>query len=220
MDNLARKIGGAAADEVALETARVVALEGGALHVRLAGGEIVEAARGASCLVAPEEGDLVLAARSRREGAFVVAVLRRESDAPTTLALDGDVDLRLASGRLRIAAQDGVDLVTPRAVAVSAGTLDVNAVEARVAVQALALVSDAVRAEVDRVKLLASRVDSVIERVSQRVKRAYRRVEESDHVRAERIDYRAEKTMSLHAEHALVTADELVKMDAEQIHLG
>jgi hypothetical protein len=98
--------------------------------------------------------------------------------------------------------------------------LEVNAAEGSVVVQRLAFLGDAVRAEIDRIKLLATSVDSVLERLTQRVKRAYRTVEETDQLRAERIDYTADKTMSLHAENALVTADELVKMDAEQIHLG
>ncbi|MBW2454888.1 MAG: DUF3540 domain-containing protein, partial [Deltaproteobacteria bacterium] len=34
------------------------------------------------------------------------------------------------------------------------------------------------------------------------------------------IQHRAEKNYSLHGENALVTADELVKVDGEQIHLG
>jgi hypothetical protein len=52
------------------------------------------------------------------------------------------------------------------------------------------------------------------------VKRSYRFVEEADQVKAQRIDYAAEKSVCLRGENALVVAEELVKVDGGQIHLG
>jgi hypothetical protein len=209
------------ADPVTQESGRVVAIrDDGAAVVRTAAGDLV-ARRAVSCLVAAEVDDLVLLARSPREGAFVLAVLRRDRPAgTTTVALDGDVDLRLASGRLRVAAQEGVDLLSAREVNVDAPKLRVNAVEGSVVVQGLSFLGGVVSAELEAVKLLASRVHSVVERVSQQVQRSYRTVTETDQLRAQRIDYTAEKTMSLHGEHALITAEDLVKVDGDQIHLG
>jgi len=225
MSNLARKIHndvapGPADEQVTEQTGRVVALRAdGSIAVRTGNGDH-EARRALSCLVAPEVSDLVLVALSPTEGAFVLAVLKRESGAATALAVDGDLEVRLTSGRFRVAAQEGVELVSARTVSVVAAGLDLNAGEGNVVLQRLSFLGDAVRAEIDRVRLIAGRFDSVLERLSQRVKRSYRTVEEMDQLRAERIDYTAEKTMSLHAEHTLVTADELVKLDGEQIHLG
>lgn len=208
------------ADLVVEETGRVVALrDDDVALVRTASGEH-ETRRAVSCLVAAEVDDLVLIARSPRDGAFVLAVLKRESGAATTVAVAGDLDVRLASGRLRFAAQEGVELLSAREVSVVAEGLRVNAAEGHVVLQSLSFLGDAVRAEIDRVKLFATSFDAVLERFSQRVQRSYRTVTETDQVRAARIDYTAEKTMRLHGEHTLVTADELVKVDAEQIHLG
>ncbi len=55
---------------------------------------------------------------------------------------------------------------------------------------------------------------------TQTVRSAMRTVEDVDVVRAKRIDYRAEQTMSLHGEAAVVTAREVVKVDGSQIQLG
>jgi Protein of unknown function (DUF3540) len=202
------------------EVGRVVALrEDGTALVRTAsGGRPTE--RAVSCLVAPEAGDLVLVARSPGEGAFVLAVLRRDRSVRTRVAIDGDLDLELASGRLRVAAQEGVEVLAARDVSIAAGGLHVTADEGNVVLRSLSFLGDVVRAEMDAVKVLASRFDAVLERVSQRVQRSYRTVAETDHVRAQRIDYTAEKTASVHGEHTLVTADALVKVDAEQIHMG
>lgn len=225
MSNLARKIHidndvEPPAEEVVQETGRVLALrDDGTLIVRTAEA-LLEARRAVSCLIAAEVDDLVLLARSPLEGAFVLAVLRRDPAAARTMAIDGDLDVRLTSGRLRIAAQQGVEVVAGREVNVVAPGLRVNADEGHVALRSLSFLGDVVRAEIDAVKLLAGRVDSVLERLSQRLQRSYRTVVETDQLRAERIDYSAEKTVNIHGEHALLTAEELVKVDAEQIHLG
>lgn len=226
MSNLARKIiqgdRGSSRDveRVVEETGRVLALrEDGVVVVRTASGEH-EARRAVSCLVAAEVDDVVLMVRAPREGAYVLAVLRRDTAGSTRVAVDGDLDVQLRGGRFRVAAQEGVDLVSAREVSVVAEGVRVSAAEGNVVLKGLSFLGEAVRAELDHVKLVAQRFDAVLERVSQRVQRSYRTVAETDQVRAARIDYTAEKTMSLHGEHALVTADALVKVDGEQIHLG
>ncbi|MFT3772854.1 MAG: DUF3540 domain-containing protein [Minicystis sp.] len=209
-----------APEQVSQETGRVLAIrEDGSLRVRTASGDH-DARRAVSCLVAAEVDDVVLLARTPLQGAFVLAVLTRESDAATTLAVPGDLAVRVPEGRLTLAASEGVDLLSAHEVAVTTGAVRVNAVEGSVVLQGLTFLSDVVRAEIDRVKLHAQTFDSVVERLKQKVQRSYRTVTETDQLRAERIDYTAEKVMSLHAEHALVSADELFKVDAEQIHLG
>lgn len=219
MSNTVRKIH-PALDHVVQETGRVIALlEDGSLRVRTSSGEH-EAHRAVSCLVAAEVDDVVLLARTPDEGGFVLAVLRRESEAPTTVAVAGDLDVRVPGGRLTFAADEGVDIRSAREVEVISGKVRVTAGEGHVVLQGLSLISDAVRAEVDRIKLVGQSLDSVLERFSQRVQRSYRTITETDQVRARRIDYTAEKTASVHGEHAIVTADDLVKVDAEQIHLG
>jgi hypothetical protein len=221
MNNTVRKIrNDVVLEQVSQETGRVLAIqEDGLLRVRTASGDH-DARRAVSCLVAAEVDDLVLLARTPREGAFILAVLSREGDAATTLAVPGDLAVRVPDGRLTLAANAGVDLLSANEVAVTSSAVRVNAVEGSVVVQGLTFLGDVVRAEIDRVKLVAQTFDSVLERLTQKVQRSYRTVTETDQLRAERIDYTADKVMSLRAEHALVTADELAKVDAEQIHLG
>lgn len=225
MSNAVRKIQGdvvsrPALPQVSQETGRVLAIQGdGSLHVRAASGDH-DARRAVSCLVTAEVGDVVLLARTPFEGTFVLAVLSREDEAPTTLAVPGDLAVRVPDGRLTLAASAGVELLSAREVSVTSGAVRVHAVEGSVVLQGLSFLGDVVRAEIDRVKLVAQTFDSAVERLSQKVQRSYRTITETDQLRAERIDYKADKVMSLHAEHALISADELVKVDAEQIHLG
>ena len=216
MKNLARKL---EHDPVFQEIGTVVKKDGPALVVRTPTGDL-DATRAASCLLEPAEGDRVLVAGSRREGWYVLAILARDDGASAAVALDGDLTIRLGSGRFVVAAQEGVELVSGTSVSVVSGRVDVHAADGNVALGRLTFLGTLVRAEIESIKLFASQLDAVVERVAERVKRSFRTVEETDQVRAERIDYAAQKSMSLHAENALVTAKELVKLDGEQIHVG
>jgi hypothetical protein len=216
MDNLARKIEN---DPVFQEIGTIVATRGAAFVIRSASDRF-EAERAASCLLAPEVGDRVLCAGSRREGHYVLAILTRAEGTKAAVSVDGDLELRVPSGRFVVAAQEGVELISGKDTAVVSGSVSITAAEASVGVERLSLLGSFVRAEIESVKLLAGKLDSVVERVSARLKRSFRTVEETDQVRAARIDYAAQSTMSLHAENALVTASELVKVDGEQIHVG
>lgn len=205
-------------EEISQELGRVLRVEGSAIKVRCATGEH-DARRAVSCLVEPVGDDQVIVAHTPNGAAYVLAVLERAPGAKATVRVDGDLELCLANGRFAVAAQDGIGLVSGKDVSVTAGELKVNAVEGSVVLQQLSFLGGFVRAEMEKVKLLAGTFDAVMERLSQKVKRSYRTVE-NDQLRAERIDYTAKSTMSLHAENALVTAEELVKIDGEQIHLG
>jgi hypothetical protein len=76
------------------------------------------------------------------------------------------------------------------------------------------------QAQIQRIKLTASSFDSVLERFLQKVGRSYRIISGVDHVRAEQIDYAAKNNASLRAKNAMITAEGLVKLDGDQIHLG
>jgi hypothetical protein len=216
MRNLARKI---EPEPVFQDIGTITRVCGPLLVVRTPSGDL-EATRAASCLLEPAMGDRVLVGGSRREGMYVLAILVREHGARAAVAVDGDLEIRVPGGRFVVAAQEGVDLVSGGDVSVVSGRINVNAADGNVALGRLTFLGTLLQAEVEVVKILAERIDSVVDRVAQRVKRSYRAVEETDQVRAERIDYVAKKTASLHGENALLTAEELVKIDGEQIHVG
>jgi hypothetical protein len=201
------------------EVGEVTAREGSALTLNSASGTF-HAERAFSCLIEPEIGDRVLFAGSQAGGLFVLAVLTRESDAPPKLAVEGDLHVGLKGGRFVVAAKDGIDLITPEEAAITAGSLRVHANEGHLFLDTLSHLGSQVVSEVKKVKLISGIFDSVIDRVSARVKRSYRTVEEIDQLRAEQIDYKAEQNVRIRGKNALVTAEKLVKMDADQIHLG
>lgn len=190
--------------------------DGFVVHV---GGDAVRARRAAGCLLQPEVDDLVLVAVAR-EGAWVLTVLEREAGAASRVSLDGDLELRLSTGKLTLSAQEGVDVASGAPLRVVAGEVDVHAGAASVSAQAVSLFGTAVSLEAETVRVAAAAVEQVVDRLTQRAKRVYRFVEEFEQLRAGRLDYVAKKLMELHGGSASVTADELVKVDGEQIHVG
>lgn len=219
MRNLAEKI----EPEVAYQAAGRVTRAQGALFAVCSGSAEYQARRATSCLLEPQEGDVVLLSIVPGRATYVVAVLEREEGeraGAARVVLDGDLELQVPNGRVVIAAKDGIELVSTRGVGITSEELKVTTRAAEVVIEHLGVVGGTVQAQLRKVKVVAETIDHAADRVVQRFKRAYRFVAEMDQTRAQRIDIAAEKTMSLHAGDAVVTARELVKVDGSQIHMG
>ena len=210
MDNTARKIQVKAAFQ---EFGEVVAVDAELVTVRTALAD-VPARRAASCLLEPAAGDRVLLVTEERGDAYVLAVLEQREPGTATISVEGDLTLRSVRGKVSVAAQEGVDIVTAAAARIMASAVEVEAIEA------LSILGGAVKAELGKVKLYASTLDSFFERVSQHARRSLRTVDELDQVKARHIDYAASGDAHLRGENALVTAHDLVKVNGEQVHVG
>lgn len=217
MRNLARK---QQRDREVLQHLGTVNRVDGAIFVIETDARELRAKRATGCLLEPVPGDLVLVATVGYEEGYVLSVLEREAGAPASIVTDGDLDIKVRRGRFGVAAEAGVSLASGRDVSVVSGAVNIRAVDGSVALERLSFLGSFVRAEIGRAKVLAESLDTVAERLWQRVKRSYRVVEECDHVRAEQIDYAAKKSLRLHGENALVTAENLAKVEGDQIHLG
>ncbi|WP_437735716.1 DUF3540 domain-containing protein [Sorangium sp. So ce1335] len=196
----------------------VLRVDGSTYTVETDDGE-VRAKRATSCLLAPAAGDLVLLA-AVNGAQYILAVLEREEGAPSHLVSEGDLQIRLQRGALGLSAPDGVHVASGKDLSMAASTFRVQAKEGHVALGLFSFVSEMVRGEVDRAKLIGRSLDAQLERLMQRVKRSYRIVEEADHVRAERIDYAAKGSLAMHGENAKITASHVVKIDGDQIQVG
>jgi hypothetical protein len=217
-NNIARKIETIEPEAAKQEAGRVVRAAGGAFVVATGSAEL-EARRAVSCMVEPAAGDVVLVSVLPERGAYILAVLERQGS-DLCVVLDGDLHVKLPRGRFVLGAAEGVTLASGKEVGVVAGELKVNARRGSLLVESLSYLGTAVQAEIEKAKVKAAAFDASFERVTQRLKRVYRFVEELEQLRAERVDYVAKKNMSLRGENTLVTAEELVKLDGAQIHLG
>jgi hypothetical protein len=201
------------------ELGEVLSHAGEAWRVRTATG-VQHAKRALDCLVTPRPGDRVLLVCAGSQ-AWVLSVLSRpDDDAATTLSAPGDIQILASKGRVGVVGRDGVDLVSTREVCVETDGFHLRTRTARMVVESLHWLGARLNAEIDAVRMVGRLFDSVLDRFSRRAKRSYRRVDELDHVRSEQIDYRARSNMSLRGRNVFTSADELVKLDGDQIHLG
>lgn len=204
---------------VSQEDARVVEVAAGRLVVRISGQDR-EAQRAVSCLVAPEKDDRVLVALLP-DGAFILAVLSRGAGVATTLSsASGDLKVHVPGGRLSVATRDGVDIATRGEVRVAARELGATVDRAKLYAEEVVVLGAKALVEVAATKLRGSTLESVFERTLSRVKRSFRNVEEVDSLRAGDIDYKANANIGLRSQNTVMTAKELIKADAEQIHFG
>jgi Protein of unknown function (DUF3540) len=180
------------------------ALPGDAFLVEAqAGGERLHCPRAASCLLQPSVGDTVLVAGPRRDQAYLIAVITQADPAQARLAVDGVLTLQ-AGTRLELAAPE----------------LDLQARKARLEIGEMDYRGGEVRITTLVARFVGRTCETVLDRLSVLTRSSFRLTEEVEQVRAGQIDYQAEETLRLHAKNTLVSSKGLVKVDAEQIHMG
>lgn len=206
-------------DAVSLETGKVKLSSDRLYMVDTPSGR-VPAAKSVSCLVEPLPGDTVLISRSASGKSYILSILEREKDQRVELIFNGDVDLKAKEGRMRLAAQKGLDLVSAGETAMVSGELSINSLQAEINIQRLSFFGTFLHGQIERIKLIGQTCDSIFERVSQNIKRCFRRVEELEQLQAGQLDYQVKKLMSLRGQYTILTAQEDVRIDGDKILMG
>lgn len=208
-----------AADAAVSFAATVEGIEPDAVVVRLAG-RAVRARIAASLLLEPSTGDRVVGVRDGDDH-YVLAVLARPSGEPKRLKLTGDAVIQVDRGALALEADRGIEIRTPGDVAISAGRGIVGtASSTRWVSSTFAFVGRTATATLDTWSVVADRLETVARSLLQRLSFSVREVEGPDHLRCTDLDHRASGTASLRGTNTLLSARDLVKVDAGQIHLG
>lgn len=200
-----------------IERGRVTAVLGESLAVTHADGATV-ARRAASCLLAPQPGDVVLVARVEGR-AYVLAVLEREG-AERAIDVDGDLVVRSRAGSVRVRGEQEVSLRAGGRLVATGQTVALAAETASWVAERLQLIAESLSTEAVRMHQAASFSERVIESAKETLGSSYRHVREAEHVQAESLTFSLRKLFRTHAETAVITAKKLAKIDADQIHLG
>jgi hypothetical protein len=196
----------------------VVLGDGSTSVVRTSDGDL-RCERAASCLLEPAPRDRVLVARSE-SGDYLLAVLVREATSPMRLSSDEGIELASKKGSVTLIASEDVKLVGGRAVTVGTRELAVAAESGQLKIDSVGFLGKVADLGVGALRVAAESVERVAGRAVERLGRSYRFVEEAEHLRARELDVRTEATLSLRAEHAVLHARKVVKMDGTQIHVG
>ncbi|HRL20522.1 MAG TPA: DUF3540 domain-containing protein [Alcaligenes sp.] len=152
-----------------------------------------------SCLVQPQAGDKVWVGGADGEQAYVFAVLERPQGGALHLVAEQGLHVQSNQGDIHISSAADLSLQ-------SAGHLRQSGRE-------LSLTTGTLR-------ILAKMHETVADRLSQVCNHVFRLTEKEECWRGGRMDVQAQHQLRLHARHTLMTARELVKVDADQIHMG
>ncbi|BEP61728.1 DUF3540 domain-containing protein [Variovorax sp. V213] len=180
-------------------------LPDGALLVEpQAGGDRWHCPRAASCLLEPGKGDTVLVAGPHRESLYLIAVVTQADTSQSHIVTEGDLTIRSRRGR----------------IALNAPALALQAERAQVEIADMEYRGAELRVTTLVARFVGRTLETVLDRLSVLTRSSFRLTEEVEQVRAGQIDMQAAETLRLHAKNTFVTSKALVKVDAEQIHMG
>lgn len=185
----------------------------GALSCRLA----------ASCLLRPEPGDLALIALppDGKAAAYVLAVLvRGEPGDPARLDLPSGAVIAAPGGQVQIEASQGISLSTPAELSASAGSMSFASGSVRWLADAFSYVGKALEFITQRFTETATERETQAGAWTQRLGDSFRHVEELDETQAGTVRTLARDTALLHGRVTYVQAEEFVKADGQEVHLG
>lgn len=185
----------------------------------------------ASCLLAPEEGDLVLysapqplpimagASQACHRAAYIVAVLARADTDGGQIKLPGGASIEASDGNVRLMGER-IDLCARRDVAVEAPAFEVRSVITRLRSSQLDATVTALRARLGSLDIMASRITAAFGRVWQTVQDSFRHVTGVDDTRAGRVRWQVAQQAHMQARHVTLLADDHVKIDGARLDLG
>lgn len=186
--------------------------------------------RAASCLLVPAPGDTVMVAgpgcsdsqsQSESEGElYLIAVVAQADTRHAVLAVNGDLTLASRHGGVAVRSAGALELQSDTAVATRAPEWQLTAERGQCHVASLDYQGAEVRFSVLVSRFVGRACEVVLDRLHLLTRSSFRLTEEVEQVRAGQIDMQASGTLRLHAKNTLVTSKELVKVDAEQIHMG
>ncbi|MET0184185.1 MAG: DUF3540 domain-containing protein [Achromobacter sp.] len=183
-------------------------------------GRIWHARRAASCLLAPAVGDTVLISGPDRERVYLIAVIEQADPSRHRIEVDGDLTLATRSGAIAFDSAQDLHLKSAAALRLESETLALRADQADCVVDGMRYTGREVTATVGKTRLIGKVYEAVVDRLVQMSRNVFRTTDEVEHVRAGNLDYQAEQSARVHARYTMVTGDDLVKVDAKQIHMG
>lgn len=174
----------------------------------------------ASCLLSPSVGDTVLLCGPSPAQAYLIAVIAQAAPRSARIEVPGDLSLAAPQGRVSVEAAEALTLQGGRQLELEGETLAVQSTHARLSMRDTEFLGVGVRATVASLRVVGRACEVVMDRISHLAQHIFRLAEQVEQVRAGRLDYQAEQTARVHARQTVVTGRDIVKVDADQIHMG
>jgi len=172
------------------------------------------ARKAASCLMRPQHGDSVLAAFDGEGNCFILSVLVRNQAAgqASEIVLDGDVSLNVRRGGLTISADDEVSVVSEK-LSLTAGTGSATFGDCSFLGQTLS-------AQFASIRTVAGKVENIFQELTEKLIDAFRFVKDHEEIQTGSTRYLVDTNLTMHSKNAMHVAEEIVTINAGQVHLG
>jgi len=174
--------------------------------------------RAASCLLMPAAGDTVLVSGPDHQRVYLLAVIEQANPAASLLEVPGD--LCVAAANVAIESRENTRLTSAQALDLNSTNLNVQSDKGMCLVNEMEYVGKQVKSTVGFFHFIGNVYESIVDRLSQMSRSSFKVTEGVEQVRAGMIDYEAEKTARVHSKYTVVTAEDLIKVDGKQIHMG
>lgn len=194
--------------------------EDGHYRVESKHGVIENVKQATSCLVEPIERDRVLVEAQMDGEMYITTILERVSEAAPIIKVQGGLQLRVEGGKLQIQSEEGIDITTLGSLSMTSEKLDLRADEGNVYFSKLSYIGKNLMSQIESISALGGIMNFIVDTVVQKSKTSHRVIEDTEYVRSRHINYQASHNMQMHGKNTMLTAEELVKLDGEQIHMG
>ena len=203
-----------------MEYGQVLKADSGRFVVRTSCGDY-SAETAVSCLIAPHRGDMVLTSLDRDGHCYILAVLKRGSEdvVPNELLFTGPVHVHVKDGGFDLSSEAGVSLAATEELAMVAPKVSLHAGTARATVEVFNYLGHSFSARLKKIKIVAGRAENIFHRLTERLTNTFRYVTEHEEVQTGSTRYLVEDTLTMHSKNAMHMAEEMVSINAEQIHL-
>lgn len=184
-------------------------------------GRVAHAKRAISCLIEPRVGDRVLAVHMDADR-YVLGVLERPEGCPqsSTVSFEGDVTVSLPNGKLDVTTKEGIRLLTPEDLIMSARQLGLSGESLAAAFQRFDLLGDQVEAHLRSVKFFSKKLKSRVETALQNFVTRHVNVDSLDAIDAGSIKQNAKELLTLRSAFTFIKSKKNVKIDGQQIFMG
>ncbi|MDQ5986641.1 MAG: hypothetical protein CSYNP_02371 [Syntrophus sp. SKADARSKE-3] len=172
------------------------------------------ALKAASCLLTPKQGDSVLAAFDAGGNCFILSVLM-QNPAPgrcNEIILEGDANLHIRRG--------GITISADHEVSVASDKFSVAARTGHGVFENCSFLGKSLFAEFGSIKAVAGKVENIFQQLTEKLIDAFRFVKDHEEIQTGSTRYLVDENLTMHSKNAMHVAEEIVTINAEQVHLG
>lgn len=199
---------------------KVTAILPGGIYSVETDARMLRCLRAASCLLRPEIGDTVLVSGPDEARLYLTAVAEQANSDAACIEVAGDLTLSSHHGAVKLKGATELHLSAPRALRMESNHFHLNAEAAECHVGQMSYQGVEARATVLNMRVVGRVYEAIVDRLVHLSKSALRMTDGVDVVEAGQLDYKAKEMARLHGRNTLLTAEDLIKADAKQIHMG